>query len=226
MPTFNEMQAGYRNMWAGMKVRPDKRAALDKAARKIIDGRVRYQQVEAKTGVPWFMIGVIHYRESSCNFNTHLHNGDPLSKRTTRVPANRPKTGSPPFPWDESAIDALTMPPHQLNQIEEWPIERIGYELEKYNGWGYLGKTNSPYLWSGSNHYTSGKYIADHVFSREAVDAQMGTLVLIKVLSEIVQEVADRITAPSPIPLPPPPDIPPPEPAPKSIWETVKGWFS
>ena len=43
----------------------------------------------------------------SLDFNRHLHNGDPLSSRTTHIPQNRPVKGKPPFTWEESTIDVL-----------------------------------------------------------------------------------------------------------------------
>ena len=67
----------------------------------------RYDQVANATGVPWYVIGIIHEMEGGLNFTTHLHNGDPLTRRTVQVPAGRPPTGMPPFQWEESAIDAL-----------------------------------------------------------------------------------------------------------------------
>ena len=52
---------------------------------------------------PWFFLGVIHAMESRFNFERHLHNGDPLSARTVRVPKGFPKAGNPPFTWEVSA---------------------------------------------------------------------------------------------------------------------------
>ncbi len=46
-------------------------------------------RVAEKTGVPWELIGAIHFRESSLDFNKCLHNGDPLGQKTVRVPAGR-----------------------------------------------------------------------------------------------------------------------------------------
>ena len=40
-------------------------------------------------------------------FDQHLHNGDPLSGRTTHVPPGRPRPASPPFTWEQSAHDAI-----------------------------------------------------------------------------------------------------------------------
>ena len=69
--------------------------------------RARYASVSAQTGVPWWVIGLIHMMEAGQSFRCHLHNGDPLTARTVQVPAGRPKTGQPPFIWEESAADAL-----------------------------------------------------------------------------------------------------------------------
>ena len=71
------------------------------------------------------------------------------------------------FDWVASAVDALTMPHHFLDAVKDWPIERVAYELEKYNGFGYrLQNTgvNTAYLWAWSNHHTKGKFIGDHQF--------------------------------------------------------------
>ncbi len=212
VPTFAQSRAGYFNLWRNMKVRPDKIAEADKIAKKIIASKSRYQAIENETGVPWFMVGAIHALEASLNFSAALHNGEHIigtGKKTRLVPAGR----GPFATFEQAAIDALTMPPHSLHNVTEWTVERIGYELEKYNGWGYLGKTNSPYLWSYSSNYTSGKYIADHVYSRTAVSTQCGAMVIIARLAALDKSVAEELAMPSPAKTPPPPDIP----APKTI---------
>jgi lysozyme family protein len=162
-------------------------------AQKIIANKAKYQAVEAKTGVPWFMIGPIHNRESSLRFNAHLHCGTPLTARTTLVPKGRPKKGSPPFTWEDSAIDALSEPPHDLTRVKDWSLERILYETEKYNGWGYLGKGNSPYLWAATTEYRGGKYVRDHVYDPNAWDKQLGCVALLKALAELDAGVARRL---------------------------------
>ena len=137
-PTPEQTELGYHRMWDRAQIAAGKLEGARKIARKIIANRARYAVVEAATGVPWFMIGPIHARESDMDFSTHLHNGDSLKARTHHVPAGRPTRGNPPFPWDASAIDALTMAPHELQKVKAWSVERILYESEKYNGWGYL----------------------------------------------------------------------------------------
>jgi lysozyme family protein len=38
----------------------------------------------------------------------------------------------------------------------------------------------SPYLWSGSQHYTSGKFVADGTFDPDAVSKQSGAAVILR----------------------------------------------
>lgn len=136
------------------------------------------------SSVPWFIIAVIHQLEASGNFNTHLHNGNPLSAKTTDVPKNRP-LGDPPFTWEESAQDALTF--DGLNNWTDWSIAGICYKLEGFNGFGHRlfhPDVKSPYLWSFSNHYTKGKYHSDGIFDRILVSQQCGAMVLLKMMEE------------------------------------------
>jgi len=124
--------------------------------------------------------------ESSFNFGTHLHNGDPLTARTTHVPAGRPSTGNPPFSWEESAVDALGY--DGASSIKEWDLATILYFLEGYNGWGYrtgAGQATTPpkrsaYLWSMTNQYEKGKYVADGKFDPNAVSTQAGVCAILK----------------------------------------------
>jgi lysozyme family protein len=230
-PTPEQTAAGYRNLWAKAVVKPAKRADAEAIARKMLAVRARYAAIETTCGVPWFMAAVIHMREASMNFAGVLHNGEKIigtGRKTRLVPAGR----GPFATWDEAALDALTMAPHALHRIVNWSLERMLYEIEKYNGFGYLGKCNSPYLWSWTSEYGGGKYVADHVFSRTAVDPQPGCVALLKALAALDADVAARLDGkvvalpvqpgatprrkipPPPPPSPRPPDIPAPKPAP------------
>ena len=134
-------------------------------------------------------IGLIHALEASFNFDAHLHNGDPLSKRTVQVPAGRPEKWSPPNDWQTSAKDALAY--EKFTDHLDWNLARLLFRLETYNGFRSreLHATNSPYLWSFSNHYSKGKFIADNQWSSAAVSQQCGAAVMLKQLvdKKIVQ---------------------------------------
>ncbi|NPA93797.1 MAG: hypothetical protein GXO58_00025 [Thermodesulfobacteria bacterium] len=158
---------------------------IDKRVDEILANKERYESVGKELGIPWYVIGVIHSLESDLDFSRHLHNGDPLTARTVHVPAGRPPYGNPPFTWEQSAIDALKL--QGLHKVKDWSLPRTLYELERYNGWGYRlyhPHVLSPYLWGCSNHYKSGKYLADGRWSDTAKSKQCGAAVLLHRLEE------------------------------------------
>src|SRR5262247_1633552 len=179
-PQFDAFRADYAHLWQAMKIHDDRIPAVDAIARRLISNKSRYRAVTEVTKVPWFIVAAIHEREASANFHRHLHNGDPLSARTYHVPAGRPlPPAQPPFTWEESAADALAL--SGLTKVGNWSVERTCYEIERYNGFGYRRHgINSPYLWSFSNNYSSGKYVADGQWSSSAVDAQCGVMPLLQ----------------------------------------------
>jgi len=160
MIKFSDLAAEYKSLWDSAEIRPQKLKDVKGVSKTLRSLKPTYDEVSAATGVPWFIVGLIHSLEASFDLKAHLHNGDPLSARTVQVPSGRPRNGSPPFSWAASAIDALTMHGMQNVGKDGWSIERISFELERYNGFGYRRNhptVKSPYLWSCTNQYTSGK---------------------------------------------------------------------
>lgn len=183
---FEDVKRGYASMWRAAKIRPEKLALARRLAMSIAADRGRYDPVSRTTGVPWWWIAIVHQLESGRKFDTHLHNGDPLTARTVHVPAGRPVSGEPPFTWQASAVDALLL--KGLEKVPEWTVERALWEWERYNGLGYFTrKINSPYLWSYTHHYTKGKYVADGKFDPDAVSQQCGAAAMLLALIEIGQ---------------------------------------
>lgn len=183
--SFAEVKEEYTQLWAEMAIRRERLREIDGLVGRIVRNKARYQAVERLTRVPWFVIALVHNLEASGDFGRHLHNGDPLTARTVQVPAGRPRTGNPPFTWEESAVDALDY--DGLTRVTDWSIEHLAYLFEGFNGWGYRlyhPHVKSPYLWSFSNHYTRGKYVADGRWSETAVSRQCGAMVLVKRLEQ------------------------------------------
>jgi lysozyme family protein len=184
MPTYSATGKGYAKLWDEAQIKEARRPELERIAKQAIANKERYVEVQRQTSCPWYMIAAIHMREGSMNFMTHLHEGSPLGGRTRNIPKGRPKDGEPPFTWEYSAKDALTVPPHDMRTVAHWSVERMLYELEKYNGWGYMGKVNSPYVWAGTTNYRSGKYVADGIYDPTHVDRQQGCAAIIKAIAE------------------------------------------
>ncbi len=181
-PSLTRMAPGYRNMWDSASISDDKRAATERVAKAIIADKKRwYLDVEENTGVPWEWVACVHHRESGGDFSGVLHNGQAIigsGKITTLVPKGR----GPFNTWRDSAYDALWL--KGLHEIASWPIERYLFEFERYNGWGYYGRINSPYVWAATNHQQRGKYVRDGVFDPNAWDRQLGCAALLLALIE------------------------------------------
>ena len=181
----------YELLYESCLCRPKRKAQVGALVKRITANRARYQKVGRAVGIPWYVVGIIHSLEASGDFTRHLHNGDPLTARTVHVPAGRPKTGRPPFTWEQSAVDALRG--RGLGAWTDWTVPGTLYQLEAYNGFGYRDQhpnVPSPYLWSFSNHYTRGKYVADGRFSPAAVSQQVGAALLLKQLASANGRVA------------------------------------
>lgn len=194
-----------------------KSTAINAQAAKIEAHRERYMAVSKATGVPWDVIGVIHYREASGDFAGVLHNGEKIigtGKLTVKVPKGR----GPFSTWEEAAIDALIVCPPYAAKNTDWSIGGTLDLLEKYNGLGYRNKgLPSPYLWAGTDQYEKGKYVADGKYDPNHVDTQLGAAAL---LLKLRDKAANEPAQPTPIPATP---MFPPEPKgkPNLLWAIV-----
>lgn len=178
------LRAEYERLFAECEIPDDKRTEVDAITAKIAAHRADYEAAALPVGVPWHVVAVIHSMEGALSFGTHLHNGDPLTGRTTHVPRGRPKDGQPPYTWAESAADSLLF--EHFDTWKDWSLAGTLFNLETYNGVGYRmhhPDVLSPYLWSYSNHYTRGKYVADGRFDPDAVSGQCGGAVLLSRLN-------------------------------------------
>jgi lysozyme family protein len=196
IPLTDGLRDEYQKLFDTCQINADKRNEVARLAANIIQHRSRYEAVGTPLSIPWFFIGMIHNMESSQRFDRHLHNGDLLTARTVHVPAGRPASGDPPFTWEASATDALIL--EGLDKVTDWRLTALLYQTEKYNGFGYRTRhpdVLSPYLWSGSQHYTRGKFVADGTFDPDAVSTQSGAAVILRgMVNEGVVSLAEAAT--------------------------------
>lgn len=180
----DKLRKEYETLFKTCEPRESYRSIINKYVSQLKDedNRKRYAEVANAVCAPWYFIAIIHAMEASFNFRAHLHNGDPLSRKTWQVPANRPPVWNPPNDWASSAIDAIKY--DGFADQTDWSLAATLYRWEGYNGWRSrtLHKINTPYLWSFSNHYTKGKYVRDNVWDPDAVSKQCGGAVMFKVL--------------------------------------------
>ncbi len=182
-PTFESIKDDYDKLFATCTVREKNRSDVNWNVSKLTDKRYQERWLAAAQEVccPWYFVGLIHCMEASFDFSAHLHNGDPLSEKTVQVPKGRPAPWNPPSDWVSSAKDALTY--DGFANVQDWTVAHTLYRLESYNGFrSRRNGINTPYLWSFSNHYSKGKFVADGVWDANAVSKQCGAAVILKVL--------------------------------------------
>ena len=162
--------------WQAMHMTAALGPTLDLVAGRLVAAKARYETVSSSTGVPWFVIAVIHERESSQSWRASLAQGDPYDRVSIHVPKGR----GPFHSWEEAAIDALVHCPPFAARWKDWSAGGTLTLLEEYNGLGYAQHgMPSPYVWASTDQYRHGKYIADGHFDPDAIDHQLGVAALI-----------------------------------------------
>jgi len=183
-PTFDSVRQSYVQLFNSCTVRDQYASQVGWHVGKLTEAsnRAQYDKVAVEVCAPWYFIGIIHAMEASFDFRAHLHNGDTLKAKTVQVPKGRPLVWNPPTDWVSSANDAIRF--DGFADQPDWSLARVLYNWEGYNGWRSrtLHNINTPYLWSYSNHYSRGKYVADGVWDGSAVSKQCGAAVMLKAL--------------------------------------------
>jgi lysozyme family protein len=178
MTNITALEAANAKRWANIKLTRNFAGIV----KSLVASKARYQAVEARTGVPWFVIAAIHERESSQNWGRSLAQGDPINRVSVHVPAGR----GPFISWEAAAIDALVNCAPYLARKKWRNAGEVLTNLELYNGAGYATRgVPSPYVFAGTNQYTAGKYVADGNYDPSHVDTQPGCANLIAAMMAI-----------------------------------------
>jgi lysozyme family protein len=211
MTDLNALKAANAKRWKNAKLTRN----FTSVARHLVDpeAKSRYQAVSTRIGVPWAVIAVIHERECSQDWTGSLAQGDPWNRISVHVPAGR----GPFRSWEEGAIDALVNCAPHAARNKDWSIGGTLAKLEEYNGLGYAARGKpSPYIWSGTDQYKSGKYVRDGVYDPNAIDTQLGCAGLLMAIDPTITFAGAAITQTMTLP-PKPVSVPP------SITNPAKG---
>lgn len=191
--SIEEVAKDHRHNAKMLELSPGKRAKLDEVVRFYKAHKERYDKVSKATGIPGMLICAIHYRENM-DFNSYLHNGEPLGQVTTIVPAGILfRKGQ----WEEAAIHALGGNIKDVNgkkSLKKFQTLRKKLRLtadskdigammafaEAYNGMGYRRRgVRSAYVYAGTSLQERGHYYADSKFGKNLVDRRLGTAAII-----------------------------------------------
>lgn len=118
--SFEDLRDNYTQLWSTMQERPEWTDRITRAAAGILSSKEDYKLVEDMTGVPWFVVGILHQMESTRNFKTHLHNGDSLTDYTVNVPAGRPLTGILHLPGLKARLTPSVMQSSIIRRCCQW----------------------------------------------------------------------------------------------------------
>lgn len=192
MTNIPALTVKYAALFEKARILPSRQAEVDRVARRLCasEAKARYQVISATTGVPWFVIAVIHEREASQDFSKQLGQGDPLNQVSRHVPRGRgPFFNHPNDPpgqdaFYRGAVDALENCPPKLAGWKDWTAGGSCVATLLYNGTGYddYHHENSPYEAGATDQEQRGKYTGDGQFDPNAWDTQIGCIAMFKAM--------------------------------------------
>jgi lysozyme family protein len=177
--------------WHAMHMRVTRIPEFDATAKRLCapDAKPRYMAVTERLKelhlqpVPWWFIAVVSEREygGPPHWDKQLGQGDPLNHVSRHAPVGRgpflAHPGDTPGndAWTRGALDALVDCAPYPAKWTDWTPGGTLTIGEEYNGLGYAARgVPSAYVWSGTDQYVRGKYVADHVYRASAIDVQEG----------------------------------------------------
>lgn len=202
--TFDALRPEYEELWDTIN-KPGGLTRISETMREAEaimapDAKARFEAVELRTGVPWFVTGIVLTREAGSppNFHAWLHNGDPMfdhtgvARQTVNVPAQRPP--DPAVSWEDGAVDAYEI--EGLLDRDEWSPALVAWLLEKFNGFGYrlYHRIRSPYVWGATAVQQRGKYTADRAWDPTVMDPQIGGMALLAALMQREPEIRSQMS--------------------------------
>lgn len=204
------LKANNAARWVAMRLDPVRTLAFDSVARRLCAPAAKavYVRISIATGVPWWVVAVIHEREASQRWDRQLGQGDPLAQVSVNDPAGRGAFGGPDAFYN-AALDALIHCAPYAAHWTDWTAGGTCTIWEEYNGTGYAARgVPSAYVWSGTDQYVTGKYVADHVYRNDVKDVQEGCAPIVKRMM-LIDSSIKFATGPSvsPVTTPTPPSI-------------------
>lgn len=205
-----DLEKKHRERLANMKEHPN--AAMKDDVKKFAEhyqaNKAHYEALGNELDYPPEIIAIDHWRESHGDFTKNLANGEPLGRTTRKVPK-----GMDFKDFDDSARYAFKKfaackAALGMNKDTKDRAKAAAF-LENYNGHGYYNKgVASPYVYSGTDQYTSGKYVetlgADGAYHSQympgVVDQQTGGILLYDSIAPTTQDapVQDSRYIPTP----------------------------
>lgn len=208
MTNVAALKARNASRWHDMHMRASRLAQFKTTAERLCapENKSRYEAVTTRLlacsyqGVPWWFIAIVSEREygGPPHWDRQLGQGDPLHQVSHNEPKGRgpfldhPGDVTPGYDaWARCAIDALVDCAPHAAVWSDWSCGGVMTLFEEYNGLGYAARgIASPYVWSGTDQYDAGKFVADHVFDARRVDVQLGCAPILSMMMVIDPGIA------------------------------------
>jgi len=182
---YHVLAPEYATLLAAMRVDPGREHELAARAAAVHALGERHHdewaEVTAKTGVPRLWGLASFERESGSDYSRSPAQGD----RWDRVSDHVPRGLGPYANWGAACIAAYAI--DKLDEVgaPNWTWTCSCYEGELFNGFGPRAHgRHTGYLWSWTNIYTGGKYVADGKWDPETHDQQCG---MIPMMAELLR---------------------------------------
>jgi lysozyme family protein len=216
---FSVLAPEYATLLAAMRVDPAREHELAMRAAAVLAlaqaHSDEWAEVKARTGVPplWGMASF--ERESGSDYSRSPAQGD----RWNRVSVNVPRGLGPYACWGDACVAAYRLdgldkvaggagiapsspPPSPTSPTSgggSWTWTRACYEGELFNGFGPRAHgRRTGYLWSWTNIYDGGKYVADGKWDPHEIDQQCGMVPMMAALLRLDSSLALADKSPLP----------------------------
>lgn len=201
------LEAVNAHRWSVMHLAAQRLASFHSTAVRLCDpvAKARYQGVSDRLSelklqpVPWWFIAIVSEREygGPPHWDKQLGQGDSLARPSVHEPRgmgpylSHPGDITPGFDaWTRCCVDVLENSAPHAAKWTNWGVGGVMTLFEEYNGLGYAARgVPSAYVWSGTDQYHSGKYVADHVYRDGVIDVQEGCAPILSVMMAIDQTI-------------------------------------
>jgi lysozyme family protein len=191
----------YAALLSAMRLDPAREHDLAARAGVVLDlsyfHRDEWTEVTARTGVPRLWGMASFERESGSDYSRSPAQGD----RWDKVSVNVPRGLGPYRCWGDACVAAYAIDKLDEVSAANWTWPRACYEGELFNGFGPRAHgRRTGYLWSWTNIYDGGNYVADGKWDPDTQDQQCGMVPMMAALLRLDATLAltDALPAPSP----------------------------
>jgi lysozyme family protein len=177
-------------LWPTAKIVPSRLKEVNAVAARLVApaAKARYLEIEKATGVPWYIVAIIHEREASQNFSCQLGQGDRLNEVSRHTPRGMgpyyDHPNDPPLQdaFYRCAVDVLFNSAPFAAKWKDWTIGGALTLTVTFNGIGYETYHHecSPYDWGATTVEEEGKYSSDGKYSPSMWDTQVGCAAMLK----------------------------------------------